>query len=344
MLPPIGQGIGLYKWEECHEAVLRRGIELGLNYLDSAEEYAGSEELIGRVIQDHREDVIVGTKFSPQNSTYAQVLEAAEQSLSRLKTDYIDLYQLHWPDPNVPLKDSIEAMSHLKDQGKIKQIGVGNLNESQLKQACAVAPIFSFQTEYNLFDRSIENRILPFCRENGIRVIAYSPLDRGRLCPKKQRSRLDSLALKYNKDPSQIALSWIISQGCTPIPTARQMEHLVKNAEARFSMEEEDLSLLSDTNSFHLIPPSEIVVSNSGEDARPTYRTLNEAKANLLGFIPSPLQLASFISEDRDIKPVRVIESEGKFVLIEGRIRYWGWVIALDNEPIPALVRDNFEV
>lgn len=345
MLPKIGQGVGLYEWREEHKMVLRKGIELGLNYLDSGEKY-GSEDIVREVIKDCRDDVIIGTKFGPLDNTRSGILKSIDRSLSRLNVDHIDLYQLHWTNPLVPLEESLETMLLLQEQGKIIEIGVGNLNINELKRACKCSKIYSFQAEYNLFDRSIEKDILPFCKSKGIQVIAYRPLDHGRICSIKQKPVLDSLAKKYEKGPSQIALSWVVSQGHTAIPTARQMKHLIQNADSLFSLDAEDICLLSNVKTDRLlIPPSEIIISATGEDSRQTYRTLDEAKFNHLGFTPSPLRLASSILKDRDIKPVRVVrslESGLKFKLIEGRIRYWGWVIALgDDEPIPALVREN---
>lgn len=347
MLPKIGQGMGLHSWGHHHIPILLKGVELGMNYLDSAEDYGISEKILGEVISEHgiREEIIIGTKFGPQNNSYDNVIKSAHRSLSCLKVDFIDLYQLHWPNPDVPLEESLEAMMLLKDQGKIKEIGVGNLTIGELKKACEIVPIYSFQIEYNLFDRSPEKNILPFCKSHNIKVIAYSPLDRGRLCPNKQKDTLDLLSCKYNKQPSQVALNWITSQGCTAIPTARKLSHLLLNANAVFDLDDEDKLLLSqaDKELVRFVSPSDIKVSEQGEDNRKTYYTLEEAKSNYLNFVPSPSQLAISILESHDMKPVRIIPSEkNSFYLVEGRMRYWGWVIAFGNKPIPALVRDNF--
>lgn len=357
-LPAVGQGMGDYPWNDSQIEVLRAGIDLGMNFIDTAEGYDNgrSEEIIGKAIKGIREKVIIGTKFSPEHNSYDDVLKAAERSLRRLKTDYIDLYQIHWPNPAIPLEDTIAAMERLVKEGKVRYIGVSNLylREFQKAQSALVdEKIVSLQTEYNLFDRMIEDEILPFCNRNKIMVIAYSPLNQGKIADGSiRRSVLEQIAKKYNKNPAQIALRWLISKpSVVVIPKAKNIKHLKENAASTdFDLEDKDIKEIDDVfkrPTLHVLP-KKIRVSTRGQGNRQVYRTLAEAKENRLGLVPSPTNLAKSMVKEEAVKPVRLIHSldtTGKYDydLVEGRIRYWAWVIAYGKEvPIPAYIREDW--
>ncbi len=322
-------------------SALRLGIEKGMTFIDTAEIYGGghAEEVIGEAIKGLRNKVFVATKFSPEHSTYDQVIASANASLQRLQTDYIDLYQLHWPNPEVAISETMRAMEDLADQGKIKQIGVSNFSLSQLKEAQAVLKkhrIVSNQVEYNLFDRSIEKDLLPYCEKEKISIIAYSPLDQGK---------------SAKTISGKTTLAWLIAHPAViAIPKALRPEHIAENASAM------DIELTKDefekiSNEFCRpilqVPTGSIKVSVNGEGARKVYQTVAEALENRLGFCPSPTALANYIKShpDEEIKPVRLVKSLEKdgqyeYDLVEGRVKYWAWVIAFDGKrPIPALIR-----
>ena len=211
-IPVIGQGcmgIGGYFSKDLREddrqvRALRFGIELGMTLIDTAEVYGNghSEELVGKAIQGMRDKVFVATKFSPEHNSYDDVLSSAEGSLRRLKTDYIDLYQIHWPNPNIPIDETMKAMDKLLRDGKIRYVGVSNFSIRELKEAEAAfsgSAIASVQTEYNLFDRSIEDDILPYCQKKNIITIAYSPLDQGKICSGSEKTKVfEKIAEKYS--------------------------------------------------------------------------------------------------------------------------------------------------
>ena len=174
-------------------SALRLGVDLGLTFLDTAEVYGGghSEELIGRAIRGIRSKVFIASKFSPENSSYKNVLEAAERSLTRLKTEYLDLYQVHWPNPKIPVCETMAALEKLVQDGKILNIGVSNFSKLQMieaQQCLVTTKIISNQVEYNLFDRFIENDIYPHCMSNNSTLIAYSPLEKGSRRPRRHFS------------------------------------------------------------------------------------------------------------------------------------------------------------
>jgi len=230
----------------------KAGIELGLTLIDTAEMYGAghSEELVGKAVKGAREKVFIATKVSRQHLSYDGVLKAAERSLKCLDTDYIDLYQVHAPNPSVPIKETMRAMEHLVYEGKVRFIGVSNFSVQQLRQAqeCLKYEIVSNQVEYNLLDRGIEKDLLPFAEKEGITIIAYSPLATGHLLHYSGRGieTLKRLAVKYNKTLAQICLNWLISKKAViAIPKATDIDHLKENTGAAgWRMKPEDYEVI----------------------------------------------------------------------------------------------------
>jgi len=242
-----------------------KAIELGINFVDTAEVYGRgqSEELLGEAIQGHKEDVVIATKVSPWNLTNRRVQKAAHRSLQRLGVDVIDLYQVHWPNPVVPIRGTMKAMRRLVQDGSVRCVGVSNFRLGKMKAAQgALAPmnLVSNQVKYNVFDRGIESDVLPYAKSEGISIIAYSPLAQGLLTGKyseknrpssfvqKMNSKfssnnlrrlgqfqqiLSTIAQTYGKTPSQIALNWLLRQeNVVAIPGIKKPDHVVDNAGA----------------------------------------------------------------------------------------------------------------
>lgn len=364
-IPAIGQGcmgIGGYLSRDPLQdndqiKALRLGIELGMTFIDTAEVYGTghSEEIVGRAIKGIRDKVFIATKVSPENLSYDALLQSAEDSLHRLNTDYIDLYQVHWPNPKIPISETMRAMEQLLKERKIRHVGVCNFSLKELKEAQVALledVIVSIQVEYNFFDRTIENSILPYCEREGITTIAYSPLDQGRIANCERRIKvLQMIANKYNRTKAQIALNWLISHcSVITIPKATNPVHIKENASsADFDLLEEDFKEIDKifTQECVYVPTDKIRVVLGGQVDRLVYQTVEEAIENKLKFSPGPIDLAKSIGEDEPLKPIRVIRSTDKtgkydYDLIEGRIRYWAWVIAYNGEkPIPVYIRDN---
>ena len=363
-LSSIGQGtMGIggsfsveHSMDSSHVAALKLGVDLGLTIIDTAEVYAAghSEVLVGKAVVDMREKVFIVTKVSPENLAYEDVINACERSLKRLNTEYIDLYMVHWPNPGIPIAETLRAMKVLKKNGKIHHIGVSNFSLWQLheaEQAMDDEHIGAVQVEYNLFDRTIEKDLLPYCEKNNILIMAYSPLDQGCIhMDGEKASLLQSLAKKYQAKPSEIILAWIISHpSVVAIPKAVNPAHIRSNAKAgNLKLALDDIIAISHTFQCKPkeVPVEKIKVVLDGQDSRQAYQTLEQALANKLCFTPSPELLAQDIQNRQEtIKPVKVRKStdpSGRFTydLIEGRIRYWAWVIAFGGEkPIPVLIR-----
>ena len=353
LLPKIGQGIGEYNWKNEHASIIREGVCLGANLIDTAESYdnGNSERIVEKAIRGIRDKVIIATKFSPENHRKHDIMRSLERSLKRLNTDYIDIYQLHWPNPDVNIEETLEALSLLKESGKILEIGMSNLRLNKLRKIVESTDIFSFQLEYNLFDREAEDQILPMCKRNNISFLAYSPLDKGRIISdKKSLDVLGSLSEKYDASISQIAIAWLLRHNSViPIPKSTNIKHLKSNIKATsLNIEKEDIELISKSckNKLLHIMPDEICVTNDGEGSKKTYQTLDEAIENRLNYVPSPLSLSGAIESDDLIKPIRVIKNKNnhgsfKYNLVEGRIRYWAWVMKFGNKPLPCLIRSN---
>ncbi len=334
------------------------GIELGMSFLDTAEIYGDglSEEIIGKVISNKkREELFIATKFLPKNSSYEKVLSSLESSLKRLRTEYVDLYQVHWPNPSIPIYETLEAMAKLLDSGKIQNIGLCNFSKREIIEAQKFLPtkkIFFYQYEYSLFDRFIEDSIMPFIMKNDAFTIAYSPLDKGRLVDgESSKKMLMEIANKYNKTPSQIALNWLTSKpNVICIPKSKNPTHMKQNASSTdFVIEPKDLEIIENfcASKRQFVDPMSIKVSLEGEGGNMVYQTIEEAIENKLKMSPSPIELAEFIKNGDSVKPVRLIKASSKksqylYYLLEGRLRYWAWVIAFDGKKkIPALIRSE---
>jgi len=261
--------------DEESTATLLRALELGITFLDTADLYGigDNEELIGRVIAGRRKEVFLATKFGnvrrKDDPSYRAILgtpeyvhQACEASLKRLNVETIDLYYQHRVDPNVPIEDTVGAMSELVAQGKVRFLGLSEAGANTIRRAHAVHPITALQSEYSLWERSMEDEILPVLRELGIGFVPYSPLGRGMLSGKLTTTdempdtdfrknsprfqgeafnknlalvaRLRLIAERKGITVSQLALAWVLAQGkdVVPIPGTKRRKYLEENAAA----------------------------------------------------------------------------------------------------------------
>ena len=245
---------------------IRTAFQTGITTFDTAEEYGRghSERIIGETLSDVRDQVVYATKVFPNHLQYAQVIEAFHRSLKNLKTDYIDLYQIHWPSGSwgsnyVPIEETIRAMNDLKEQGKIRAIGVSNFSRLQLEEAATYARIDSLQPPYSLFWRHVEKDAMPYCVNNKITILAYSPMAQGILTDKfgsdhtfskgdhrsknklfkpenvhrvhQALDKLRPIAQRHGVTLGQLALAWAITQPNTcAIAGSRNSEQVLQNA------------------------------------------------------------------------------------------------------------------
>ena len=213
-------------------AAIRKGIELGINLIDTAEMYAAglSEEVVGEAIKDRRQEAFLATKVWSNHLQRDSLLRSFEGSLRRLGTSYIDLYQVHWPNPRIPIEETMGAMEELVSAGKIRHIGVSNFSVRQTEDArdrLSKDDITSNQVEYSFRNRAVEDNVLPYCSREKVTLIAYSPLVRGNIHSQIPKEVLD----KYRMTPAQAMLNWVTRNNVVvAIPKAASLVHLVENA------------------------------------------------------------------------------------------------------------------
>ncbi|MDF5757290.1 aldo/keto reductase [Spongiactinospora sp. TRM90649] len=255
-------------------AVIHRALDLGVGFLDTADMYGRghNEELVGRAIAGHRDEVVLATKFGiirgddpasrEVNNSPAYIRAACDASLKRLGVDHIDLYYMHRRNPDVPVEESVGAMGELVTAGKVRHLGLSEVNADTLRKAAATHPIAALQSEYSLFTRDIEETIRPTARELGIALVAYSPISRGilsgaiashddlsaddyrRSAPRTQTGAMEhnlalvaevrAIAAEAGCTPAQLALAWLLSRGddVIPIPGTKRIRYLEENTAA----------------------------------------------------------------------------------------------------------------
>ena len=255
-------------------AVLNHAIDIGIDFLDTADMYGvgRNEELIGRVLETRRHEVVLATKFGNVRAPDGRILgidgrpeyvaAACDASLKRLGVEHIDLYYQHRVDPNVPIEETVGAMGELVEEGKVRFLGLSEASASTIRRAASVHPIAALQSEYSLWTRDVAQEVLPVCRELGIGFVAYSPLGRGFLTgaiqkvedlapddwrrnnPRFQSENFDvnrrlveavtEIARERGCTPAQLAVAWLLHQGddIVPIPGTRRIERLDENAAA----------------------------------------------------------------------------------------------------------------
>ncbi len=237
MIPEIGLGTWRYRGGI---QPLRAGIDLGAYLIDTAEGY-GTEEIVGEAVRGIRENVFIATKVSGRDLGYDRVLRAAEGSLKRLQTDFIDLYQVHWPNSRYPMKETMRAMEALVDRGMVRYIGVSNFDVEDMEEAVSALrnyPLVSNQVIYNLNTRGIEEDLIPYCLRHNITVMAYTPLDDGDLArsPGRQYGKmavLEEIAGETGKTMAQVALNWCTSNpNIIAIPKSNTITRTVENCGA----------------------------------------------------------------------------------------------------------------
>lgn len=236
-----GEGIwGPPKDRKQALAVLRRAIELDVNFIDTADSYGPgtSEELIAEALYPYPDDLVIATKGGwvrpgpghwSHNASPAHLRQAVEDSLKRLRLDRIDVYQLHIPDPAIPFKDSVETLAQLREEGKIRLVALSNVTREHVERAQKIVPIVSVQNRYSLTDREWEN-VVEYCEQNDIAFIPWFPLGAGNIA----NPVLTRIAKAHNASVMQVALAWLLqrSRAMLPIPGTSSVAHLEENVAA----------------------------------------------------------------------------------------------------------------
>jgi diketogulonate reductase-like aldo/keto reductase len=231
-------------------AALRRGLDLGMNHIDTAEMYGDAELLVGEAIEGRRDDAFLVSKVLPQNASTRGTILACERSLKRLRTDRLDCYLLHWRGP-IPLTETFEAFEALRRAGKILSWGVSNFDAPDLEEALEVAGegnITCNQVLYHLEERAIEHRVMPWCERHNVAIVGYAPFGHGNFpSPQSQGGRvLQQIAAAHDATPRQVALAFLTRRPSVfTIPKASNPRHVEENAgAARVKLSAEEIALI----------------------------------------------------------------------------------------------------
>ena len=245
---------------ETARALLRRVVELGVNLIDTADSYGPevSENLIAEALHPYPDGLVIATKGGlrrtgpgrwPRDARPERLKECCEGSLRRLRLERIDLYQLHAPDPSVPLEDSVGALKALQDEGKIRHIGISNVSLEELERAREVVNVVTVQNRYSVVDRHSED-VLEACEDAGIGFIPWFPLATGDLA--EPGGPLDEIARAHSATPGQVALAWLLARSrvMLPIPGTSSVDHLHENVgAAELQLSDDELRQISDATS-----------------------------------------------------------------------------------------------
>lgn len=333
--------------------LIEKGSQVGINFIDTSPVYGSGEieKIIGVSTINKRDKFVLATKNLPSQNTYQQIISSAEMSLKRLKTDYIDLFQIHWPNHNISIEETCEALKVLIKAGKIKYVGVCNTTLKDLKKYFQILndKLASVQNEFNLIETKEYEKLKNFIDSKKITMIGYSPFLNGKFYNgRHQKKILDNLEIKYKRKKSEIILNWICSQSANfvSIPSTLKIRNLISNANAlNFSLENSDFRLISKECKTlqKFINPREIHVKKHKSNI---YHSLTDAKKNILNLNPSPSDLAKEIRKKNILKPIKLRflkKNIGKKYLLEdGVLRYWSWLIAYGEEKkIPSLVYEE---
>ncbi len=247
--------IGIGTWQlssntEENEKAINLAIEKGVNLIDTAEIY-GTEKLVGKIIKEKR-NLFIATKVWATHFRYDAVIKACEKSLENLGIKQIDLYQLHWPNRGINIKETMKAMEKLVYDGKIRYIGVSNFNEKELKnaqRAMSKYEIVSNQVEYNLIERMPEMNLIDYMKKEKITLLAYSPFAHGAIFKKRYEriiKSIEELGKKYDKTAGQMLLRWLIQKDIViPLTKASSPKHMLENiAAADFNINQKDMKIM----------------------------------------------------------------------------------------------------
>lgn len=251
--PALGVGTWQMTGDECSRSVAD-GLVMGYRHIDTAQMYENEVD-VGRGIAEsgvERDEIFLTTKLSLHNVTAEAARRTTEESLTNLRTEYVDLLLIHWPSHDVPLEETLAAMQELREEGKTRRIGVSNFPPSLLKRAREQADIFCNQVEYHPF--LSQNRLLRSVRDEGLLLTAYCPLARGKVM---EDETIGGIARLYERSPAQIALRWLIQQDVAAIPKASNTDHLAANLDIfDFELSQEEMRRISQLgNEERLINP-----------------------------------------------------------------------------------------
>lgn len=253
-IPAVGLGTWELSGSECTRCVTE-ALKLGYRHIDTAQIY-DNERQIGNALKKTRvprKEIFLVTKIATTNFKYDDAVKSVMESLEKLKTDYIDLILLHWPNSDVPLEQPLDAMNELKERGKVKYLGLSNYPPSLVDRAAKTIEVFCNQIEYHPY--LSQDKLLKHSAKNSYLITAYCPIAKGRIM---KDATISDISEKYGKTPAQLTLRWLFQQGVASIPKSSSKEHLRENLDIfDFELERKDMDRVSSLSiDLHLDPVS----------------------------------------------------------------------------------------
>ena len=358
-LPVVGLGTmgfgGYFKGDKSNWSksisLLDAAHEYGIKVIDTAELYGegNAEKIIGSIDSHKKNDLFIMSKFSPHRCSKKDILKALDATLVRLGRDWVDVYQPHWPNPKIKIDETLECLTELRNAGKIRFIGVSNFNSSSLPSKPTdfyEIPRF-FQCEFNPLEQiGYKNLTEQIKISDGV-IIGYSPFREGQIFQHENHCKLIDHAEEIGVTAGQLVLAWIIKHdNIITIPKCSSIKRLAENFSAMDihlgDKSFEYISSLFKVQVSNILPSDIIPFDAKNSDDRLVYRTLDDAIQNQYLLSPSPKEIAEEIEQNNGNlnKPIKVrVNQNGTLTLIEGRLRYWGWLILYGpNKPIPTIV------
>jgi diketogulonate reductase-like aldo/keto reductase len=335
-----------------HVRLLEQAFDLGVNVLDTAEVYGegAAEETIGKTEANVRNNFFIMSKFSPENSSPAKMTKSLDNSLRRLKRDYIDVYQPHWPQPSVNVDDTLRHLEDMKKLGKIRFSGLSNFSAEHLEKVELEnsTSLRFFQCEYNPIENEKAKDLSSFIKEIDGFLVAFSPFREGQIFSFKKFKILEEFSSQLGYLPSQVLLAWCMANERTiVIPKVSSHKHLKDNIKSmQINLCDSDIeyiTLLFKPNRMEISPEDIIPSIPVKKDERKIYTNLDDAKNNIFDLNPGPMEIVQEILENKGklYKPIKVKDKnkEGKYVLVDGRLRFWAWVILNGwKKPITSII------
>lgn len=337
------------KYHKCFHTAYDHGI----NSIDTAEVYANGycEEIIGKLDKNFKKKLYIISKFSSENSSHKKVKLSLEKSLRRLGIDQIDLYMPHWPNPSVHYDETLSTLEDLKKEGKIIDIGLSNFDNETVIKINNNNVIKNFQNEYSLVERNIEKKFLPYINKINGRLLAYSPLQQGKLLNFREKTRVSKILNKYSCSLPQLLINILANKkNVYPIIKSQKIYRIIENSKAlNYSFEKDDIKEIK--NIFkpkikeilidHIIPYD--IKNKNKKEFRKEYLNLKDAVNNTLKLVPGPVEVAKEIKDNNGklSKPIKLLKlsNSNKYLLLEGRLKFWAWQILYKNKkPIPSII------
>lgn len=245
LMPVLGMGTWQLTGKFCEKAV-KWALEMGYTHIDTSDDYM-NEERIGRAIKDfERTRLFITSKVDDSKLHRNDLIQSCKETLERLGTEYVDLYLLHRPNPTIPIEESMEAMEELVQRSRVRSVGISNFNIAGIQRAIKASQVPVCNNQIKIHPYHYPSKIIQFCKENGIKVTAYSPLDTGEIV---NDDLLTHIGKKYRRSAPQVSLRWLLENGLIVIPKASSKNHLIENRNIfNWNLSEEDSAKLTQSS------------------------------------------------------------------------------------------------